>query len=216
VSVLLFDLDNTLYPHSSGVVARIDERINGYLCARVGVPAAEVDRVRRRFWADHGTTLRGLMLRHSVDADDYLEYVHDIELADLLAPDPLLRASLDRLPDRKAVFSNASRAHAARVLRRLGLEGAFEAVLALEDLAYVPKPGVEAFRIALEALGTSAEGCSMIDDLRPNLAAAKRLGMCTIWVAERDREPADETVDHVVSSVREIELLLTGARSGGV
>jgi putative hydrolase of the HAD superfamily len=216
VSLLLFDLDNTLYPRSSGVVARIDERINGYLRARVGIPAVEVDRVRRRFWAEHGTTLRGLMLRLSVDADDYLEYVHDIEIVDLLEPDPELRASLERLPGRKAVFSNASRAHAARVLRRLGLDGAFEAVLGLEDLAYVPKPEAAAFRTALERLRAHPESCSMIDDLRPNLAAAKRLGMRTIWVAERDGEPPDETIDHVVSSAREIEPLFAGARSARV
>ncbi|HSD10021.1 MAG TPA: pyrimidine 5'-nucleotidase [Candidatus Binatia bacterium] len=216
VPVLLFDLDNTLYPQSLGVVARIDQRINDYLHVRVGIPASEVDGLRRRFWIEHGTTLAGLAAEHSVDQDDYLEYVHDIGLADLLKPDPTLGAMLERLPGRKVVFSNASRAHAERVLARLCLEKPFESVIGLEDLGYVPKPHAAAFRSVLERLGASAEHCSLIDDLRANLAAAKRLGMRTIWVAEAGRDRADETIDHVVADVREIERVLVGASSLGV
>jgi putative hydrolase of the HAD superfamily len=207
VSVLFFDLDNTLYPRSSGLLARIDQRIDAYLRARIGIPEAEVHHVRRRYWREHGTTLRGLMRLHAVDADDYLEYVHDVDLVGL-EPDPRLRVALERLPHRKAVFSNASRGHANRVLLRLGLQSAFESVLGLEDLAYVPKPAEEAFRVALGALGARPEVSALIDDLRANLAAAKRLGMRTIWVAEGEGGTRDETVDHVVSSVHEIEPLL--------
>jgi putative hydrolase of the HAD superfamily len=210
VPVLLFDLDNTLYPQSLGVVARIDQRINDYLHLRVGILPSEVDGVRRRFWAEHGTTLAGLTAEHFVDADDYLEYVHDIELADLLKPDPTLGAVLECLPGRKVVFTNASRRHAERVLALLQLEKPFETVIGLEDLGYVPKPNAGAFRSALERLGASADRCSLIDDLHANLAAAKRLGMRTIWVTG-DREARDETVDHVIANVREVERILAGA-----
>lgn len=212
VSVLFFDLDNTLYPLSLGVVPRIDRRINDYLRERLYVPAAEVDGLRRRFWAEHGTTLRGLMLGHGVDADEYLAYVHEIELADLLRPDPVLRALLERLRGPKVVFSNASRAHAARVLRLLGLEQAFDAVFGLEDLSYLPKPDPRAFHAALDRVGARAEASLLIDDLRANLAAAKRLGMGTIWVDESGgADGRDASVDHVVSRVHEIEAILEPA-----
>ncbi len=212
MSVLFFDLDNTLYPYSLGVVPRIDRRINDYLHERLGVPTAEVDALRRRFWTEHGTTLRGLMLGHGVDADDYLAYVHEIELEDLLRPDPLLRVLLERLPGPKAVFSNASRAHAARVLRLLDLERAFDAVIGLEDLAYVPKPEAHAFRAALDRVGGRAEGSLLIDDLLPNLATAKRLGMRTIWVDESGGgDGRGPSIDHAVSRVHEVEAILGGA-----
>jgi putative hydrolase of the HAD superfamily len=211
--VLFFDLDNTLYPHRLGVVTRIDDRINEYLERRLGVPSAEVDALRRRFWAEHGTTLRGLTAHHAIDADDYLAYIHDIEIEDLLQPDLELRALLARLPGRKVVFSNAARTHARRVLDRLGLADAFETVIALEDLGYVPKPDAEAFRIALTHAETDGKGCALIDDLTNNLAAAKRLGMRTIWVAEHhDGSPLDaaldSTIDHVIGRVHEIEGIL--------
>ena len=214
MAVFFFDLDNTLYAEALGVVARIDRRINQYLELRLGIPAAEVDGVRRQFWAEHGTTLRGLMTRHSVDADDYLEFVHDVDLGDLLAPDERLRMLLARLPGRKAIFSNASRAHARRVLGLLGLEGAFETVIGLEDLGYVPKPQPQAFRIALDRLGARAEASTLIDDLRANLRAAKQLGMRTVWVAS-GAEPPDATIDHVVAHVFEIERIFCEAASSG-
>lgn len=204
MSVLFFDLDNTLYSGSLGVVSRIDRRINEYLAWHVGIPAADVDALRRRYWQEHGTTLRGLTACHAVDADDYLEYVHDIELDDLLKPALELRALLDRIGGRKMVFTNASRAHARRVLRRLDLQGAFDLVIGLEDLGYAPKPQPEAFRTALDRAGARAEGSALIDDLRPNLATAKRLGMRTVWVTE-DEGPADDAVDHVVGDIFGIE-----------
>jgi putative hydrolase of the HAD superfamily len=200
MSVLFFDLDNTLYSRSLGVVSRIDRRIDEYLAWRVGIPAAEVDRLRRRYWQEHGTTLRGLTACHAVDADDYLAFVHDIELADLLKPARGLGELLDRVPGRKAVFSNASRAHAERVLQLLDLHGSFELVIGLEDLGYVPKPQPEAYRVALDRAGARAEGSALIDDLRPNLATAKRIGMRTVWVTG-DGSAADDVVDHVVPDI---------------
>jgi putative hydrolase of the HAD superfamily len=208
--VLFFDLDNTLYPRTLGVVPRIDRRINEYLEQRVGIPASDVDALRRRFWAEHGTTLRGLTLVHAVDPDDYLAYVHDIELEDLVRPAPALRALLERIPARKAVFSNASRAHARRVLGRLELHDAFEAVIGLEDLGYVPKPQPEAFRAALDRVGAGAEASTLIDDLRPNLATAKRLGLRTVWVSGEET-PAEAAFDHVVPDILDIEAIFCAA-----
>jgi len=206
VSVLLFDLDNTLYPHSLGVVARIDLRINEYLHTRVGIALEDVDRVRRAFWAEHGTTLRGLMLGHGVDADDYLDFVHDIMIDDLLAPDPELARLLGRLPGRKIVFTNASRAHARRVLAALGVAASFEAVLSLEDFGYVSKPAAAAFDAVLSRAAAHAADCSLIDGTASHGAAAKRLGMRTVWVDEmQSGATADDTIDHVVARVHAIE-----------
>ena len=83
-SLLLLDVDNTLYPPSRGVVERVDALINRYLIERVGIDAAQVDDIRRRLWSDYGTTLHGLMHRRGIDPHDYLRFVHGIELGELL------------------------------------------------------------------------------------------------------------------------------------
>lgn len=208
MKLLLFDLDDTLYPATLGVVARIDRRINEYLAARLSIPAADVDGMRRRFWRDHGTTLRGLMERYHVDPDDYLAYVHDLDLSDLLGPDSRLGEMLDRLPQRKAVFTNASRRHARNVLDLLGITDRFEAVLGLEDHRYVPKPFPEAYQGVLARLGASGRDCVFVEDSLKNLAPARTLGMRTVWVAGPKREPGE--VDHVIATVHELESVLEG------
>src|SRR5207247_10719212 len=97
-SLLLLDVDNTLYPPSRGVVERVDALINRYLVERVGIDAAVVDASRRRLWSDYGTTLHGLMRRRGIDSADYLRFVHAIPLRELLAPDPAHVHVLGRNP----------------------------------------------------------------------------------------------------------------------
>jgi putative hydrolase of the HAD superfamily len=208
VPVLLFDLDNTLYPHDLGVVARVDARINEFMTIRLGLAADVVDSLRRRYWEEHGTTLRGLAAEFEIDPDDYLDFIHDLDFSDLLRTDAALRALLCRIPGRKAVFSNASRRHAAAVLGLLGIEDAFEQVFGLEDLGYVPKPVPEAYERVLSGLGVEGARCSFVEDTRANLRPAKRLGMRTIWLTHAPE--ADDTVDHAISKLHEIEAILCG------
>ena len=50
----------------------------------VGIPLDEVDTLRRRYWQDYGVTMQGLMRHHHVDPEDYLHYVHDVDVASRL------------------------------------------------------------------------------------------------------------------------------------
>jgi len=214
MQVLLLDLDETLYPRGNGVLERIDARINAYLHEKVGIPAGEVDALRRRLRDAHGTTMRGLEIRYGVDAEDYLASVHHVDLSDLLEPAPALRALLGRLPARKAVFTNAPRHHADQVLRLLELGGAFEAVLTLEDLSLRPKPDPVAYRAVTTRLGVAARDCVFVDDTRGNLLEASRMGMRTVWLAPGPRHDAE--VHHVITELHELEHVLhVGAGGSG-
>jgi putative hydrolase of the HAD superfamily len=203
MQVLLFDLDETLYPRGNGVLDRIDLRINAYLRERVGIAPQEVDAVRRRLRDAHGTTLRGLEVGYAVDADEYLSTVHRVDLSDLLSPAPEVRALLERLPGRKAVFTNAPRHHAEQVLRLLALSDAFEAVLSLEDLGLRPKPDPRAYHAVTTRLGVGAADCMFVDDTRANLVGAARLGMRTVWLAPEPR--ADDEIHHVITQLDQLE-----------
>jgi len=182
MDVLIFDLDNTLYPPERELFSLIDVRINRYMTEVVGIPAAEVDALRREYWGLYGVTLQGLIRHHSVDPEDYLLYVHDVDVASRLAPDPELRAVLTGLPQRKAVFTNGSTCHAGRVLAALGIEDLFETVYDIRVAAYQPKPFEAPYRAVLAELGAAPERCIMIEDSRDNLQTAKQLGMGTVLV----------------------------------
>ncbi|MHB8709292.1 MAG: pyrimidine 5'-nucleotidase [Desulfuromonadales bacterium] len=182
MDVLLFDLDNTLYPPERELFGLIDVRINRFMIDQVGIPADAVDDLRREYWAAYGVTLQGLIRHYDVDPEAYLHYVHDVDVNTRLVPDPELREMLAALPQRKAVFTNGSVCHADRVMAALGIADQFESVYDIRVADYRPKPYPEPYRAVLAALGVSPERCTLIEDSRENLRTAKQLGMTTVLV----------------------------------
>lgn len=182
MDVLLFDLDNTLYPPERELFGLIDVRINRFMIDQVGIPADAVDDLRREYWAAYGVTLQGLIRHYDIDPEAYLHYVHDVDVNTRLVPDPELREMLAALPQRKAVFTNGSVCHADRVMAALGIADQFESVYDIRVADYRPKPYPEPYRAVLAALGVSPERCTMIEDSRENLRTAKQLGMTTVLV----------------------------------
>jgi putative hydrolase of the HAD superfamily len=191
----IFDLDNSLYPASANLFELIDVRMGEYIAQRLDCEMAEARTIQKGFFRDHGTTLAGLMKEHGVQPRDFLDYVHDIDLARLTA-DPRIVAALDRLPGRKFVFTNGDEAYARRVLGRLGLANAFDAVHDIHAMDYVPKPDPRAYAAMCERLAIAPERALFAEDMARNLVPAKQLGMTTVWVdngseqASHDADPA--------------------------
>lgn len=177
----IFDLDNSLYPASANLFALVDLRMGAYIEQLLGCDAVEARRVQKRHFLDHGTTLAGLMRSHGVDPHEFLDFVHDVDLARLTA-DPTLVAALDRLPGRKFVFTNADENYARRVLDRLGLANAFDGMHDIHAMAYVPKPAPPAYAAICEQHRIDPARALFADDMARNLRPAKALGMTTLWV----------------------------------
>jgi len=186
---ILFDLDNTLYSSERELFPLMDERINRYMNEVVGIPLTEVDTLRRSYWQRYGVTMQGLMRHHGVDPEDYLAYVHDIDISSRLSPDPALRKALAAVPLRKAVFTNSSRGHSERVLNALGLSDLFEEIFDIRVANYLPKPFPEPYHAVLDLIEISASRCIMVEDSPKNLQTAKDLGMGTILVGALPRTP---------------------------
>jgi putative hydrolase of the HAD superfamily len=195
---LIFDLDNTLYPPSRGVVDRVDARITQFMVDRLGLAREEASALRARYRDAHGTTLNGLMRHHEVEPDEYLDCVHAIDVHDLLTPDPALATMLAALPYEKVVFTNGSRTHAERVLACLDVRAHFAAVFSLERVAYVPKPERAAFESVLAALGAAAADCVLIDDRADNCATARALGMRTVLVGTTEGDGCDAAIASIL------------------
>ncbi|TKY48403.1 hypothetical protein E2542_SST25821 [Spatholobus suberectus] len=132
---LLFDLDDTLYPLSSGLAERMKKNINEYMLQKLGIPEAKVPELCFSLYKTYGTTMAGLKaIGYDFDYDDFHGFVHGRLPYDILKPDPVLRGILLSLPVRKIVFTNSDQAHASRVLHRLGLEDCFERIISFETL----------------------------------------------------------------------------------
>ncbi len=135
----IFDLDNTLYPRATNIFRQVDQRIRTYVRELLNVDEAEAERIQKSFYKEHGTTLRGLMLKHDVDPDSFLEFVHDIDHS-AVQPDPALGDAIQRLPGKKYIFTNGSRQHAEKIAERLGFPHHFEEIFDIVAANLVPKP----------------------------------------------------------------------------
>jgi putative hydrolase of the HAD superfamily len=206
----LFDLDNTLYAKSSGVMQGISRRIDEYMAIRLGMGEALLKRLRRRYREEYGTTMRGLLVEHGVDTDDYLAYVHDLPIQDLLAPNVALDQALGELPWRKVIFTSATREHADRVLAALDVEAHFEGVFGIRDTGYVCKPNAVAYHSVCDALDVGADECIMVEDSLPNLQAAKKLGMLTILVGCADGVDGADFVIRRIEAIADIAHWVAG------
>jgi putative hydrolase of the HAD superfamily len=180
----LIDLDNTLYQAQSGLFARVDERIVAFMDERMGLPQEQIDVLRLRYREDYGSTLGGLMAHHDVAPDDYLPFVHDIELDDLIAPDEGLGDILKALPGNRVIFTNGSTSHAERVLGRLGVRDSVGEIFDIAFMDYIPKPRPHGYNKTLEALGVAPDDCILVDDLPENLDTGKELGMVTVLIGD--------------------------------
>ena len=148
-NTFFFDLDETLYPSSSGLWIAIRERINTFMHERLGFPPEQIGVLREQLFREYGTTLRGLQANYAVDVDEYLAFVHNVPLEAHLQPDPDLRGVIEALPGHKYIFTNADCAHAARVTKALHLDGLWDGCIDVHVIAPYCKPMPESFTLAL-------------------------------------------------------------------
>lgn len=191
VETWVFDLDNTLYPPQMRLFDQIEKRMTDWLMRRLHLAEAEANHLRASYWAQHGTTLAGLMAEHQIDPFDFLSDVHDIDFSHV-TPDPILARHIADLPGRRIVFTNADTIYACRVLEKRGLSGLFDAIYGIDDTGFLPKPERAAFDriIAQDRLSPSA--AAMFEDDPRNLLAPFDLGMRTVHIA-----PEAMAADHI-------------------
>ncbi|XP_059625506.1 uncharacterized protein C24B11.05 isoform X2 [Cornus florida] len=132
---LLFDMDDTLYPMSSGINLACRRNIEDFMLRHLHIDENEVPRMCLELYREYGTTMAGLKaLGYQFDNDQFHAFVHGKLPYEALKPDPVLRNLLLSMPQRKIIFTNADKEHAAQVLKRLGLEDCFEGVICFETL----------------------------------------------------------------------------------
>lgn len=179
-----FDLDNTLYPADCNLFRQIEARMAAFIRRRLGLSMKEARRLQKDYYVRYGTTMSGLMAEHGVAPDDFLDFVHDIDLSPVEKND-VLAARLKSLPGRRYVFTNGSLAHAENVMARLGVAEAFDEIFDIKAADFLPKPHRATYERFLSAHAIAAKSAAMFDDIAENLEAAHALGMTTVLVSSR-------------------------------
>jgi len=209
-TTIFFDLDDTLYPASSGLWSALKTRMSDYMRERMNIPANDIGRLREKYFREYGTTLRGLQANHKIDVQDFLTYVHDAPLTDYLHPDSEQQSVLASLRTRNLIFTNADVPHARRILRVLEIEKYFSDIVDVNRMAPYCKPNPESFDIAMKAANeTDPARCVMIDDLPHTTRSARDYGMFTLLYGRDEPHP---DADACFANWRALPALLNGSK----
>jgi putative hydrolase of the HAD superfamily len=203
----IFDLDNTLHNASPHIFPHINRAMTEYLQTHLGLTESAAGELRRHYWKRYGATLLGLMRHHQTDPHHFLWHTHQFpELDRMLVREPQLRVTLQRLPGRKIVFSNAPVHYSRAILKALAIADLFDDVFSIERTHFRPKPDSYGFLRMCRANHLKPQRCIMVEDSLDNLRTASRLGMKTVWVTRAARAPG--SVDVKVANLVQLPRLL--------
>ena len=191
VDTWIFDLDNTLYPHTSRVWPQVDERITLYIAELFGIDGLSARALQKYFYHKYGTTLRALIDEYNIDPYDFLDFAHDIDHTDI-ALDERLGFAIEKLPGRKLILTNGSRKHAENVARKIGILDHFDDVFDIAAANFVPKPDRRAYESFLDKHAVEPKSAAMFEDIAKNLVVPHDLGMTTTLVVPRTADPFRE------------------------
>jgi len=182
----LFDLDNTLYSGDTKVFDQVDKKMSKFISEKLKVSEEEAKKIQKNYFHEYNTTLNGMIKNHDIDATEFLEFVHDVNL-DFLKKDEFLGNQINKLNGKKIIFTNGSKAHAANVTEKIGIDKLFDGVFDIVDSEFYPKPSMEPYKKIIENYNIEPEYCIFFEDIARNLKPAHELGMKTVWI--KNKEP---------------------------
>jgi len=182
----LFDLDNTLYDGATKVFEQVDKKMSKFISEKLNINLIEAKKIQKSYFEEYNTTLNGMIKNHKINADEFLDFVHDVDLS-FLNEDKQLEKEIKRLQGKKIIFTNGSRAHAENVTKRIGINKLFDGIFDIRDCEFIPKPSIEPYKKLVENYKIEPQYCIFFEDIARNLKPAYEMGMKTVWI--KNNEP---------------------------
>ncbi len=210
----IFDCDGVLYSELEKVFGQVSKRMTDYISKKLKLDIKEAKELQTKYFHKYNTSLNGLMIHHKINPKEFLDYVHDINL-DFLEKDLVLRKELLRLDAKKIIFTNGSTDHAINITKHLGIDDIFDGTFDIVDCNFVPKPGIESYKILSKKFKIDPKESVFIEDIAKNLEPAKKLGMKTVWLVnneywgkkDSDKDFIDLKIENLSSFLKEINIL---------
>ena len=211
---LLLDLDGTVYQDLASVFGQVSKLMTKYISEKLNVDLKKAKELQTNYFYKYNTSLNGLMIHHDIPPQEFLKYVHDIDLS-FMKKDVVLRAELEKLDMRKLIFTNGSTDHAKNVLSHLGIDDLFEYIFDITDAEYQPKPEPKAFDLMTKKFDLEPSETIYVEDIAKNLSIGKKRGCTTVWLInneewgkmESDKDYIDYKIENLSLFLKELRLL---------
>ena len=181
----IFDLDNTLYADETKVFDQVDKKMSKYISEKLNVNITEAKEIQKNYFHKYNTTLNGMIKNHKIDANEFLEFVHDIDV-NFLKKNYGLGEELKKLDGKRIIYTNGSKKHALNVTKKIGIDQYFDGIFDIVDSNFVPKPLIEPYKKLVQKHKIDPKLCVFIEDIARNLKPAYEMGMKTIWIENNE------------------------------
>ena len=216
---LLLDLDGVCYGSHNGyplekVFGLVSKRMTLFIQEKLGLDEKKAKELQTNYFYKYNTSLNGLMLHHNVIGDEFLKYVHDIDIS-FMKEDKIMRNELENLNMEKFIFTNGSAEHAQNILTRLGIFDLFgkEKVFDIKDAGYVPKPEAQTFDLMVKKFGINPKETIYIEDIAKNLSIGFERGCTTVWLINDEHfGKIDSDKDYISHKIENLSLFLKEIR----
>ena len=216
ISAWVFDLDNTIYPAHQSLFPRVASRMIEWIETNFNLDRKNAEELKNRLFLEYGTTINGLSSEYAVDPEDFLSYVHDIDLSDL-SYDEELDLGITALPGKKYIYTNGTVLHARRILEAFGIEHHFELIFDIFASNHLPKPAMRPYKDFLKKSKVDPKKAVMIEDMACNLQPAAELGMKTVWLmADHSWAKKGATEPYVHFIAKDLKQFLLGVKQGPI
>jgi len=213
---LLLDLDGTVYQDLESVFGQVSKLMTKYISEKLNIDFRKAKELQTNYFYKYNTSLNGLMIHHKIPPEEFLKYVHNIDLS-FMKKDFFLRQQLKKLNMRKLIFTNGSTDHAKNVLSHLGIDDLFDDIFDISDAKYQPKPEPNAFDLMVKKFGIIPKETIYIEDIAKNLSIGKERGCSTVWLInneewgriDSDKEYIDYKTENLSLFLKELRLLKT-------
>ena len=214
----IFDLDNCLYPASTGLFELIDERMGAYIERLLGCDPAEARRVQKAHFHESW---------HDACRPDEASRRRSAPFPGRRPRHPARPGRARRAAGRRAAAPARAASSSSPTAMRLMPGGcssdrrrtASSTICTTSHASRPdgPSPTRTAIAMLCERFGIDPAQALLVDDMVQNLAPAKALGMTTVWVdngSERGNHGYDEAiVDHRVDRCRRMARKHLGGRA---
>ena len=216
---LLLDLDGVCYGSHNGyplekVFGLVSKRMTLFIQEKLGLDEKKAKELQTNYFYKYNTSLNGLMLHHNVIGDEFLKYVHDIDIS-FMKEDKIMRNELENLNMEKFIFTNGSAEHAQNILTRLGIYDLFgkEKIFDIKDAGYVPKPESQTFDLMVKKFGINPKETIYIEDIAKNLSIGFERGCTTVWLINDEHfGKIDSDKDYISHKIENLSLFLKEIR----
>jgi len=215
ISLIGFDLDNTLYPSTEEMQARIRGKIYEKLSSHLGIL---VERARELFeenyngvfkWSHSGSrTIAeiGRQLGKTLDGSDLVQQsLEEADIVDFIQPNPALSEMLRRLSGQfdLDLITGSGKGLAVKKLDRLGVSG-YAFFYFFSGKEFGSKSTGDVYRHWIQERAVLPHQALYVgDNVRQDVEAPKKLGIRTCLVGKEDA-----AADYCIKNILDLERLL--------